>query len=116
LITNITPKHLDWHRDFLEYQNAKLGILENADGFVYDFDDPISRSLLSQSCAFAAVSSELSFEELKQLCRAEHYVTIAGRLIAIDGVPRISFADALRDERHNIKNFMLALALTDGKR
>ncbi len=47
-ITNITPNHLDWHRDLAEYVRAKAAIFRHQDTedvAVLNMDDPVTKRL-----------------------------------------------------------------------
>ncbi|MBQ2932417.1 MAG: UDP-N-acetylmuramoyl-L-alanine--D-glutamate ligase [Clostridia bacterium] len=46
VVTNVTPNHLDWHKDFNEYIEAKKNIFANNDNcrVILNFDNEITRS------------------------------------------------------------------------
>lgn len=114
VLTNVTKNHLDWHADFEEYTAAKLGIYKNAREPVLNFDDALVRENMT-SKTFAAVSDEVDFSTLKRAVRAEVYYTVEGGYIKRCGEPYIEVAAVKRRERHNLKNLMLALAMTDDR-
>lgn len=114
-ITNITPNHLDWHADFEEYRAAKLGIYEKTREPVINLDDSHIRDTARLS-AFAAVTDKISFSEAALLTEAEVIYTVEGGFICRNGTHYLELTDVRRREAHNLKNLMLALALTDGKR
>ncbi len=114
-LTNITPNHLDWHADFEEYVLAKLAIYKNAAEAVINLDDRIIRENI-HSPVYSAVSTELDLDSAKRLISAELYYTLEDGYIKRNGEPYISADCIKRREKHNLKNFMLALSMTDGHR
>ena len=109
VITNISPNHLDWHKSFDEYAGAKLELGRRADGCVIDGDC----ELLLALCDFlprVAVSSQKSETELMHSTKAEHYMTLKGDEIILDGKRLLSIRGAVKLESYNVKNYMLASA------
>lgn len=45
IITNITPNHLNYHRDMTEYIGAKESLLKNAKRIILNYDDSALRSI-----------------------------------------------------------------------
>ena len=113
-ITNITPNHLNWHSSFDEYVKVKLSILENAKEAVLSADDDILFSYLKAHGAYAVASTRLSYDELKSLCKCQHYFTYESDFLCKDGIPIVSKAELIRKEDYNIKNLLCAMALADG--
>ena len=107
-ITNITPNHLDWHRDYEEYKKTKLSLIKNAEKFV------ISEESSDVPRAYGIVSDLTDFRELRHKYEAEIYLTSEKGYICKNGERLISLSDVTRSERHNIKNLMMAIAMTDG--
>lgn len=116
VLTNITPNHLNWHASFKEYRDTKLSLLESAKEPVVAFDDPEIRRWAIGRRVFAGVSTECPYSELKRVIRGELYITLEDGFVKRNGVPLIEIAQVKRNEPHNIKNLMSALALTDGYR
>lgn len=114
LITNVTPNHLNWHKDFEEYVAAKEEILKNTDECVLPFDDQITKNMSKKHGTFALFSTELGFDDLKQKGQAELYYTTEGGVIFRNGVPLMSLSEIKIPGLHNVKNTLAALALTDG--
>lgn len=104
-ITNITPNHLDWHKNFEEYRATKLSLLEGADECVLtdEFES-----------AYTIVSAEKSLDELKKTHRAEIFLTIEEGFICKNGAPILHISKIRRREKHNILNLMLAIGMADG--
>ncbi len=107
-ITNITPNHLDWHKDYKEYRETKLSIAKNAERLI------ISDENTDIIGAYGIISAERSLKELKSLYKAELYMTIEDGYICRSGERLIEISGVERKERHNLKNLMMAIAMTDG--
>ena len=107
-ITNITPNHLDWHKSFDEYRETKLSVRKNTDRLI------ISDELVEVKGACGIISAEKSFNELKNIYKADLYITICDGKIYKNEKPLIEIARIPRNEKHNLKNLMMAIALTDG--
>jgi len=114
LITNLTPNHLNWHKDFDEYAEAKLALIRHSDAAVLDCDSPLLRERIKDYSPYFAVSSSLSYRELKSRVRAEGYMTLDSRFILLNGEKYIDISRARRRENYNLKNYMLTAALTYG--
>ncbi len=104
-ITNITPNHLDWHSSFDEYKSTKLSLLNGA-----------KRTVLSDEfrTGFGIISDRLTYDELIKGRSAEVFITIENGYICKNKKKLINLSDILRRERHNLKNLMMAIAMTDG--
>ena len=111
-ITNISRNHLNWHRDYSEYIDAKLNILKCAKDAVLDYDSPRLKNVAEGIRSFAVCSSLLSHGELTCKLDTEHTVTLAGNTLLLDGKEYISLANVRRKEAYNFKNYMLAVGLT----
>lgn len=107
-ITNITPNHLDWHKSLEEYKKTKLSVRKKTDRLI------ISDDLVDTQGAYGIISTEKSLNELKNIYKAHLYITICDGKILKNGKPLIEIANIPRSERHNLKNLMMAIALTDG--
>lgn len=107
-LTNITPNHLDWHIDFEEYKKTKISLIKNCEEFV------ISDDFTDIPGGFGVISTEKGFEDLKKQYQAEVYMTVENGYICRNGERLIPICDIQRRESHNIKNLMMATAMTDG--
>lgn len=108
-ITNITQNHLDWHRSFENYRKAKLNVAKMAERMVV-FDD-LSDIVKAQSI----VSTRQSYKDLRRICAAKTYITVEGGYVCRNGERLLKVKNIRRREEHNIKNLMLAIAMTDGE-
>ena len=107
VVTNVTPNHLDWHRSMGEYESAKYNLLArqtSSNICVLNHDDMTTRGF-GERC-----SSQAKFFSLSPL---EKGYSFDGESICKDGKPVLR-ADRLRiPGRHNIANFMAAIAATE---
>ena len=110
LITNISENHLDWHRDFDEYIRAKENILKNAERRITSADSPVALALAKKHGVDALFSTELSDGELSRLGAKDRF-TLSNGVIMKNGEPLVSCENVGRYGKHNISNFMGALAM-----
>lgn len=113
LITNISPNHLDKHKDYQDYIDAKKSIFLHQDlecRLVLNLDDPLYASLSELA------PSKVSAFSLKQ--QPEYGVYRKGNTVYrknADGEHAILDVDQIRiPGEHNVANYMAAFALTDG--
>ncbi len=107
-ITNITPNHLDWHESFEEYKKTKISLLENSEKFV------VSEENANIAGALGIISDSSTYGELKNKYPAEVYLTSEDGYILKNGERLIAISEVRCREKHNIKNLMMAIAMTDG--
>ena len=122
-ITNLSPNHLDWHTGMDEYIDAKLNICRHAPikRLVTNAENAITREIAEQSeLALTLFSSKANrycdaVPSGKKNCRA---IYEDGGIIYIDdGEKRekiLKTEDILLPGRHNVENYMTAIALTEG--
>lgn len=114
VVTNLTPNHLNWHKDFEEYVETKLSLLESAEEKIISADDSHLRKYADGKQIFAVTSIEKSFDELKYAIKGSVYYTAEAGYIKRNGENLFPVSKLARRESHNIKNMLSALALTDG--
>ena len=107
-LTSLTPNHIDWHGSFKNYKKTKISLLKSSEKFV------ISDENADITGAYGIVSMTRSFAQLKRLYRAEVYMSCVGGYVRKNGERLIAISDVLRNETHNLKNLMLAIAMCDG--
>lgn len=112
-ITNITPNHLNWHRDMEEYVNSKLALFRECRGRVVNLDCPMLADYARAHGSYAVISGERSYREIKDY-NAEIYLTRGEDGILLNGKPFIGFSDIRRREDYNIMNLMTAIGLCYG--
>ena len=113
VVTNLAPNHLDVHKDFQEYINAKENIFIHQtaeDIAVFNADNPYTLEEASR-----AVGRARMFSRQKEL---EDGVFLRGDDIIAqhDGAERqvMTTADIKLPGVHNIENYMAAIAAVDG--
>ena len=113
VVTNLAPNHLDVHKDFQEYINAKENIFTHQtaeDIAVFNADNPYTLEEASR-----AVGRARMFSRQKEL---EDGVFLRGDAIIAqhDGAERqvMTTADIKLPGVHNIENYMAAIAAVDG--
>ena len=113
VVTNLVPNHLDVHKDFQEYINAKENIFTHQtaeDIAVFNADNPYTLEEASR-----AVGRARMFSRQKEL---EDGVFLRGDAIIAqhDGAERqvMTTADIKLPGVHNIENYMAAIAAVDG--
>ena len=107
-ITNITPNHLDWHKSYEEYEETKKSITKKAERVIISDDN------LDIKGAFGIISISKGLKELTQKYSAEIYLTVEGGYILKNGERLIKISSIKRQEKYNLKNLMMAVAMTDG--
>ena len=111
-ITCVTPNHLDWHRDFTEYLEAKRNAIKNARRAVLCYDDGGSFALRRGGEVLFSLTA--TRDELLR-AGASHAIYSRGGVIYCDGDRILSQDELSLCERHNVLNFMAALGLTLGR-
>ena len=114
LVTNVTPNHLDVHKDMEEYVQAKTNIFVNqkqGSKLVLNADDPVSRDFKP------AEGVELLQFSMVQPVQNGVYLQDGVIWYAEDGNRRkIMDASEIRiPGAHNIANYMAAICMTHGK-
>ena len=114
VITNITKNHLNWHKDYEEYKASKENLYKNAAERVFNYDCPESVRLSKKYGAFAITSTRHCEEDLRELIRAEVYITLRDGYICANGERLVELTRIRLCGEHNLKNLMSAVALTFG--
>lgn len=112
VITNITPNHLNWHIDMDEYTAAKLNILR--------YQDKTSRAVLNYENDATRAADKIChgsvtyFTSKRIPDETEHFVYERDGAIYLRDKKIIDTADIMIPGRHNVENYMAAIAATDG--
>ena len=114
LLTNVTPNHLDWHDSLEEYEGCKMRLIKSVDEPILPIDCRFNEELARRTSSFALVSADTTDSTLRKRYDTLHTVTLQTGEIAVDGRPVLSLSNLRRRERHNVINFMSAVALTLG--
>ncbi len=117
VIKNITPNHLNWHKDMEEYTEAKAMILLKCKKAVLNYDDPTVRGLASRcSCPITWFSrSPIPKDFLKNYSGAVYEAN--GFIVYYDSASGseeklVALSDVLLPGKHNIENYSTAIAAT----
>ena len=105
VITNLSPNHLDVHKDMDEYVWAKKNIYRfqnDTDLLVINADNDLTKDLKGPGTTRA-------FSRLR-----EGYVDIRDGVICRNGEKVLQTADILLPGVHNIENYMAAIAAVEG--
>ena len=122
-VTNITPNHLNWHTGMKEYTEAKTNIYRHEPNrcLVANAENEITRTLAQQSGRQVAYfSSEKStYAEFADLLKdGDRAIYLRdGKITQWDGAQESAILDAsdiLLPGKHNVENYMTAIALTEG--
>ncbi len=92
-ITNITPNHLDWHRDFEEYARSKQAVFEYWDEYgdvpraILNADDPVTAEIAARN------PGRFRLFSIKRGIGAEHLLPGRGEIYAsgTDGELRLCY-------------------------
>ena len=109
VITNLSPNHLDVHKDMDEYVGAKCNIFRRQgpeDVLVLNYDNELTRALAPQ-----APGRVRFFSRQSGLAQG---VCLEGGVITDDGAPVMAAADIRIPGVHNIENYMAACAALRG--
>jgi len=119
VITNLSPNHLDVHKDYAEYIAAKENIFTHQtveDAAVFNADNEVTRSFLS--CAKGAVRAFSRRETVEQGTYLAPDVSGEGQAIWMVNEkgrrPVLPMADIKLPGVHNVENYMAAIAAVDG--
>ena len=112
VITNVTPNHLDWHKDFDEYKDSKKAIFayQNENGkVILNYDNNITRIFGDEANNATYFSSSQILEN--GYCLKENYIVYMKNGIIQRNV--LDIRDIYIPGMHNIENYMAAIAATD---
>ena len=110
VITNLSPNHLDWHRDFEEYVEAKCNLFKNQgkdDVLVLNFDNPPSCELAEKAPGQVRFFSRKSIPVVGG-------VWLKNGMLLDNGEPIMAAADIRIPGDHNVENYMAACAALKG--
>lgn len=109
IITNLSPNHLDYHKNMSEYVNAKANIFlhqHSNDRLVYNYDNAASRELIGDSKDRAICFGKE--------CHGSNSVYLKGGYICYHGVngdEQLICTEKIKlPGSHNVENYMAACA------
>ncbi len=115
VVTNVAPNHLDWHTDMQEYIDAKKNLVryqKAGDRAVLNADNAVTAAFAGETQAAVRLFSRTHPVEEGAFVDAE------GRLcVAADGTvtPVMSIADIRLPGKHNVENYLAAVAAVWGE-
>jgi len=121
IITNITPNHLDWHKDMDEYAAAKKIIFKNqkkSDRIVLNFDNDLTKNIGNDIAGRDDTGAPCTYFFSKQFLPDEYqngiYCDDTSVIIRINGSGHkiMDKSDILIKGAHNVLNFMAAIGVT----
>lgn len=113
VITNISPNHLDIHKDYQDYIDAKRAVLEyqNPGGrLIMNLDDGMTNYFEQHSCAQKAYFSDKRDVGEGAMCSGGVIYRVS------DGVKRpvMKASEILLPGEHNLLNYLAAFAAVEG--
>ncbi|MBR2952091.1 MAG: UDP-N-acetylmuramoyl-L-alanine--D-glutamate ligase [Clostridia bacterium] len=116
IVTNVTPNHLNWHKDYEEYIEAKKHILPKNGVTVLNADNAVTRGMADEVGRPILFSSSLPYSDLHARYGEHEYIYLQnGHMIYTYGGKSECLLDVSKIRvvgRHNVENFMAAAALT----
>lgn len=107
VVTNLSPNHLDYHKDYQEYIDAKKNIFlhqNNSGVVVLNADNPDSAPLIEEAKGRVKLFSRKS--------KADVYLD--GEIIKRSDTEVLNINDIKIPGMHNVENYMTAIAAVDG--
>lgn len=102
VITNISPNHLDMHKDYQEYIDAKKNIYlyqKEGDRLILNYDNDVTREIgKERPCIYFSKTNEQAPVHLKD------------GWIVRNGAPVLAVQDIKIPGMHNVENYMTAIA------
>ena len=107
VITNITPNHLDMHKDYREYIDAKKNIM-----LYQSREDRLVVNASNEETA--KIGEEAKGKLLDFSSKKDAYVTLSEGNIIRGGKPVLKISDIKIPGMHNVENYMAAIAAVEG--
>ena len=110
VITNLSPNHLDWHRDFEEYVEAKCNLFKEQgaeDVLVLNYDNEASRPLAEKA------KGQVRFFS-RQSIPVTDGVWMKNGVMLDNGEPVMEISHIRIPGMHNVENYMAACAALKG--
>ena len=107
VITNLSPNHLDFHKDYREYIDAKKNIMlhqHSGDVLIVNASNAETKKIGSEA---KGICKDFSSKE-------KAYVCLENGIITRGGHPVLDTKDIKIPGMHNVENYMAAIAAVDG--
>ena len=117
VITNLSPNHLDWHRDMGEYVDAKTNIFKfGAKRLITNAGNELTKQIIPNvKCDVSVFSAYLGISQMSDFEYA--YFLDEGYICHwLEGENKkiINVSEILVPGIHNVENYMAAISLTEG--
>ncbi len=119
-ITNITPNHLNWHADMKEYSEAKMRIFKSSETEILTVNANDERTR-DAGLHFKGRTLFFSYNEIPEEClKKENSASLTvknGKIVLTENgneTPVLSVSDIKLPGKHNVENYMTAIANTLG--
>lgn len=113
VITNISPNHLDIHKDYQDYIDAKRAVFEYQSPnsmVVMNYDDGMTHYFEQYSCAHKAYFSDKSSISEGAMCEDGVIYRVSGGIKR----PVMKATEILLPGEHNVLNYLAAFAAVEG--
>ena len=107
VITNITPNHLDYHKDYDEYIDAKKNVMRYQSA-----DDILVVNAANE--VTAKIGKEAKGKLYDFSSKVDAYISLKNGEIVKNGKPVLKISDIKIPGMHNVENYMAAIGATDG--
>ncbi len=107
VITNISPNHLDMHKDYEEYIDAKVNIMryqKPGDRLITNLDNEVTQKLGKKACGDVVYFSR----------REKADIWLDGDWITRNGERVLNICDIKIPGMHNVENYMAAIGAVEG--
>ncbi len=116
VITNITPNHLNWHKDYSEYIDAKKKIIGKNTVAVLNAQNEETAKIADTLSDKIVFSAKMSEDEIRaKFPNSKRVYEKGGYIVYYDGnteFPILKTEDIKIPGLHNVENYMAAFALT----
>ena len=107
VITNITPNHLDMHKDYEEYIDAKKNIMR--------YQSECGKLVVNASNDVTAkIGNEARGSLVDFSSKKDAYISLKNGKIVRNGVPVLKISDIKIPGMHNVENYMAAIGAVEG--
>ncbi len=119
VITNITPNHLDWHTGMEEYIAAKAKILAGCSRAVLNYENETTRTLAGTAPCPVTLFAHDPIPDAALRAEDSAIYERNGMIVfrmagAAEEFPILAVSDILLPGRHNVENYMAAIAAVRG--
>lgn len=119
VITNVTPNHLNWHVDMDEYIAAKARILHGCGRAVLNYENDVTRALAAEAACPVTLFAhdpipDASLRDGDSAIYEKNGMIVFRMAGEKEEFPILAISDILLPGRHNVENYMAAIAAVRG--